>query len=270
MIIQSVKQFPVTRLYASGSGNKWIKEDRGVAVEAPFTIDIEGVDSYTILCSPDDRRAMAVGFMFSEGHIRSVNDIAMLADCMDFPDVMRVRLINTPQKKTETPGRNLLVVSSCGMCGSTNMQERITALPQVKHSLLIGTETMNSVMQLMDEKQDVFKKTRGTHAVLIFDAKGNAVSIAEDIGRHNALDKAIGKIMLAGKKAEGCGAVLSGRVSFEMISKCSNAGIEIVLAVSAPTSLAIEAASHCGITLTASVRDGSAVIYTFPERIDHS
>jgi FdhD protein len=270
MTTSSLKQFTVIRLPASGTDNKWIEETAGVAVEAPLTIDIEGIDSYTILCSPDDRRAMAVGFMFSEGIIQGIGDIALLADCLDFPEMMRVRLSNPPQRNTDLPGRNLLVVSSCGMCGSTDMQERIAALPRVGDTLRIDTETMNHTMALLNDKQDVFKKTRGTHAILIFDGKGEAVSFAEDIGRHNALDKAIGKILLAGKTAKGCGTVLSGRVSFEMVSKCSLAGIEIILAVSAPTSLALDAATHCGITLCASVRNGGAMIFTHPERINRS
>jgi len=266
----SLKQFPVKRVPASGADNEWIKEATGVAIEAPLTIDIEGVDSYTILCSPDDRRAMAVGFMFSEGIIQGIGDIAFLADCIDSPDMMRVRLSNPPQRNADAPGRNLLIVSSCGMCGSTDMQERIANLPRVGNILRINTEIMNRAMALLNDKQDVFKKTRGTHAILIFDGNGCAVSFAEDIGRHNALDKAIGKILLAGKTVEGCGAVLSGRVSFEMVSKSSQAGIEIILAVSAPTSLAIDAASLCGITLCAFVRDGGATIFTHPERINRT
>ncbi len=269
MTTSSQKHFTVIRLPATGP-DKWIEEGADVAVEAPLTIDVEGIDSYTILCSPGDRRAMVVGFMFSEGIIQGIGDIALLNDCIDFPEMMRVRLSNPPQKDTDTPGRNLLVVSSCGMCGSTDMQERIAALPPVGNTLLINTELMNRAMALLTDKQDVFKKTRGTHAILIFDAKGEAVSFAEDIGRHNALDKAIGKILLAGKTAKGYGAVLSGRVSFEMVSKCSLAGIEIILAVSAPTSLALDAALHCGITLCASVRNGGATIYTHPERINRS
>ena len=269
MTTSSSKEFTVSRLRASGPDNKWIEEAADVAVEAPLTLDIEGIDSYTILCSPGDRRAMAVGFMFSEGLIQGIGDIALLSDCLDFPEMMRVRLSNPPQKNADTLGRNLLVVSSCGMCGSTDMQERIDALPPVGNMLRINTELMNRAMALLTDKQDVFKKTRGTHAILIFDGKGEAVSFAEDIGRHNALDKAIGKILLAGKTANGCGAVLSGRVSFEMVSKCSLAGIEVILAVSAPTSLALDAALHCGITLCASVRNGGATIYTHPERIKH-
>ena len=255
---------------ASGPDNEWIEEATGVAVEAPLTIDIEGVDSYTILCSPDDRRAMAVGFMFSEGIIQGIGDIAFLADCIDFPEVMRVRLCNPPQRNADAPGRNLLIVSSCGMCGSTDMQEKITTLHMAGNMLHINTEIMNRAMTLLTDKQNVFKKTRGTHAILIFDGRGEVVSFAEDIGRHNALDKAIGKILLAGKTAKGCGAVLSGRVSFEMVSKCSQAGIEVILAVSAPTSLALDAALHCGITVCAFVRDGGATIFTHPERINRT
>jgi FdhD protein len=268
MTTSSLKQFTVMRLSASVPGNKWIEETAGVAVEAPLTIDIEGIDSYTILCSPDDRRAMAVGFMFCEGIIQGIGDIAMLADCPDSPETMRVRLNNPPQKKSDAPGRNLLVVSSCGMCGTTDLQERIAALPRVGNALRISTETINRVMALLHDNQDVFKKTRGTHAMLIFDGKGDEVSFAEDIGRHNALDKAIGKILLAKKTANGSGIVLSGRVSYEMVSKCSLAGIEIILAVSAPTSMALDAALHCGITLCASVRDGNVFIFTHPARIN--
>jgi len=255
------------RLDASGDDVQCLEETAGVAIESALTIAIEDLDSYTILCSPDDRRAMAVGFLFSEGIIRSVDDIALMADCMDSADMMRIRLSRAPQGKTETPGRNLMVVSSCGMCGTTDMHERISALPRVGQTLRIDTELMNRAMSLLDDRQDVYKRTRGTHAVLLFDGKGDAVSFAEDIGRHNALDKAVGKMLLAGKKAEGFGAVLSGRVSFEMVSKCSLAGIEIILAVSAPTSLALEASMHCGITLCAFAGDGGAAVFTHPERI---
>jgi FdhD protein len=268
MATLSLKQFPVMRLSDCGPDTTWIEETAVVAVESPFTIDIEGIDTYTVLCSPDDRRAMAVGFMFSEGIIQGMGDIAILADCLESPEMMRVRLNNPPQRNTAAPRRNLMVVSSCGMCGSTNMQERIAALPRVGDTLRLGMETINRARLLLNEKQDVFKKTRGTHAILIFDGRGNEVSFAEDIGRHNALDKAIGKILLAGKTADGSGAVLSGRVSFEMVSKCSLAGVEVILAVSAPTSLALDAALHCGITLCAPVRDGNVSIFTHPERLN--
>ncbi len=262
----SLKRFPVVRRHGAGGGDEWTEETVGVAVEAPLTIDIDGVDSYTVLCSPGDRRAMAVGFMFSEGIIDGVRDIALLADCVDFEDVMRVRLARPPREREGRPGRNLLVVSSCGMCGSTDVRERIAALPAVGSALRVEMGIIDKVMSSLEDLQDVYKESRGTHGILIFDADGAPVSSAEDIGRHNALDKAIGKILLAGKSPKGCGALLSGRVSFEMVSKCSRAGIELILAQSSPTSLALEAAEHCGISMLASLRHDSATIYTHAER----
>ena len=267
MTTSALKELTVLRVPTSDPAKPWAEETAHVAVESALSIDVEGVDMYTVLCSPSDRRAMAVGFLFSEGIIRGMDDIALLADCMDFEEMMRVRLTNPPEKSSDTPGRNLLVMSSCGMCGSTDMQERIRALPPVGNTLSIDVAAINHAMDLLTERQNIFKETRGTHAILLFDQNGEAASFAEDIGRHNALDKAIGKMLLTGKTPRGFGAVLSGRVSFEMVSKCSQAGIEIILAVSAPTSLALDAATHCGITLCASIRNGGATIFTYPERI---
>ena len=271
MTTSSLKQFSVTRFPSSGPDGNWIEETVGVAAEAPLTIDIEGIDSYTTLCSPEDKRAMAVGFMFTEGIIQGIGDIDFLAECVDFPDIMRVRLSNKAQKNAgASSGRNLMIASSCGMCGSTDIKEKISALSAVGDTLRIDTETMHRAMALLNDTQVLFKKTRGTHAILIFDGAGHAVSFAEDIGRHNALDKAIGKSLLEGKTIKGCGAVLSGRVSFEMVSKCSRAGIELILAVSAPTSLALDAATHCGITVCAFVRNGGAMVFTHPKRINRT
>jgi FdhD protein len=265
MPITSLKRFPVVRHHGAEAG-EWTEETVGVAVEGPLTIDIEGVDSYTVLCSPGDKRAMAIGFMFSEGLIEGVSGIALLADCVDSKDVMRVRLAGPPRERGRGPARNLLVVSSCGMCGSTDIRERIAALPVVGRTLTVDLGIVDKVMSTLNERQDVYKESRGTHGILIFDGSGGAVSSAEDIGRHNALDKAVGKILLAGKSPKGCGALLSGRVSFEMVSKCSRAGIELILAQSSPTSLALEAAEACGISMLASLRHDGAMIYTHPER----
>jgi FdhD protein len=150
------------------------------------------------------------------------------------------------------------------------MQEKIASLPRVGDTLRIDAARMQQVMDLLQAKQTVHKESGGTHAILLFDPAWKMLSFAEDIGRHNALDKAIGKCVLAGVSLKGCGAVLSGRVSFEMTSKCGMAGIEVILAVSAPTSLALTAASQCGITVCAFVRNHGATLYTHPHRISRS
>ena len=111
-------------------------------------------------------------------------------------------------------------------------------------------------------------KTGGTHAAGVFDTNGRTLSFAEDLGRHNAMDKAIGKCLLDGLLTDGCGISLSGRASFEMVSKAARAKLELVASVSAPSSLAIEAAERAGITLCGFVRSGCANVYTHPERID--
>lgn len=268
MSIGSLKQILVKRLHASAKDGKWHEERTCVAVEASLTIDIEGVASYTALCSPDDRRAMAVGLMLSEGMIEGTDDFVFLPDGEDRPEIIRVRLIREREKSVSVPERNLLITSSCGICGSADDQDRISALPRVGNTLHIDAGQIHHVMNLLQDHQIVYKESGGTHAILIFDGEGNAISFAEDIGRHNALDKAIGKSLLSGRAVRGCGAVFSGRVSFEMVAKCSKAGIEMILAVSAPTSLALDAASHCGITLCAFVRNGGATLYTHPDRVN--
>ena len=237
-----------------------------MAEEVPVTIDVEGVGAYTVLCSPDDKRAMVVGFLFSRGLIGRIGDIAILNECIDPPEVMRVRLGETAPK-TDGQARNLLIVSSCGICGSESMKEMLDAMPKVGDTLEIKGDVLRAASRALDEKQLLFKESGGTHAIGIFDAQGDTLSCAEDIGRHNALDKAIGKCLLLGKPTSGCGAMMSGRVSLEMVDKCARAGIEVISAVSAPTSLALEAAERCNITVCAFVRDTRATVFTHPKRL---
>ena len=118
------------------------------------------------------------------------------------------------------------------------------------------------------ETQTVFEATGGVHAAGVFDAAGAMLATAEDIGRHNALDKAIGECLLAGRATGGCGVVLSGRVSFELVAKAARAGVEVILAVSGPTSLAVEAADRWNITLCGFVRGDRMNVYTHPGRIE--
>jgi FdhD protein len=236
-----------------------------VAVEAPVTIDVEGIGSYTVLCSPSDRRAMAVGFVYSEGIINTIDDIAMLQECIDSPEVIRIRPRDT--SGAHVAGRSLIVTSSCGMCGSADIEETISAMRTVGNNLRVTPKLIRGMSLALSDSQAIFRECGGTHAIGLFNGKGEFVSFAEDIGRHNALDKAIGKCLLLKLPTAGLGAVLSGRISFEMVSKCARAGIELICSVSAPTSLALKAASQCGITVVAFVRETRATIYTHPERV---
>jgi FdhD protein len=265
---EAVRQVQARRISTAseGAGGPAVEESVCVAVEAPLKIDVEGVETYTLLCTPGDRRAMAIGFLFSEGVIDGMADVASCRPCRDDPDVMRVKL-REGVPRIGDPGRNLLIVSSCGACGSEELQRKLAALPTVGDTLRIDSGLLRSVSGEVRRGQALFDACGGTHAVGIFDREGEIVAAAEDTGRHHALDKAVGKCLLAGASPAGCGAVLSGRVSLEMVGKCARAGIELITAISAPTSLAIEVAERCEITLCAFVRETRATVFTHPGRV---
>jgi len=238
--------------------------------EAPLTLDVEGIETYTLLCTPADRQALAVGFLYTEGVIESPADIEVIKPCDDDTDTIRVRLKDAVPRLDDA-GRNLLIVSSCGACGSEQLRERIQALPAVGHTLQIEPSILRTVFAGLRQRQDLFRASGGAHAAALFDAQGDIVAFAEDSGRHNALDKAFGKCLLAGgetsRPTTGLGVALTSRLSLEMVTKCARAGVEIVAAVSAPTSLAIEVAEQCQLTLCAFVRETRATIFCHGERI---
>lgn len=234
--------------------------------EAPLVIDVEGVEHYTVLCTPIDKLPMAVGFLFSEGVIDGMDDLAHLEECEDEPDVIRARLTGGVPRIMD-PGRNLVIVSSCGACGTEEFGEKLDALPKVGDTLRVHPDVLRSVGNRITERQPLFESCGGTHAVGLYDEEGRVFASAEDTGRHNALDKALGKCLLEGISFAGAGAVLSGRVSFEMVGKCARAGIELISAISAPTSLALDVAERCNITLCAFVREDRATVFTHPRRV---
>lgn len=243
-----------------------VEEDVGVVVEAPLTIDVEGIENYTLLCTPSDRRALAFGFLFTEGIVDSLSEVVHLELCEDVQNVIRVRLSGGVPKIGD-PSRNLLIVSSCGACGTEDLDSRIKALPNVGDTLRVNPTLFRSVREGVRSKQRLFELCGGTHAAGVYDQSGRIITFAEDAGRHNALDKAIGKCLLEGKPTAGMAAALSGRVSLEMVSKCARAGIELISAISAPTTLALEVAEQTGITLCAFVRETRATVFTHPHRV---
>ncbi len=235
-----------------------------IAVEQAVTVMIDKVGSFTILCSPSDLKALAVGFVFAEGMIDNADDILDITLKQDMPNVVGMQ-IHDPSRITVE--RNMIVASSCGMCGSRNIEKLLNDVPQVENSLQLSAKQLMKITEKMLSRQKIFHNTGGSHAACIFDAEGTIISFAEDIGRHNALDKAVGKCLLNGISMKSCGAALSGRVSLEMVSKAARAGLELIAAVSAPSSLAVESAQKWNITLCGFVRPERINVYTHRERI---
>jgi FdhD protein len=237
-----------------------------VVREAALTVDVEGVESYTLMCTPTDTEELAAGFLLSEGIIEGMDEVRSLRPCKDDPLVIRVRLAGGVPGIGE-PGRNLMIVSSCGLCGSQDLEEKLRGLPRVGDTLRVGGALLRAAVARLPQGQVLFSASGGTHAAAIFDDRGDLLWVAEDVGRHNALDKAVGRCLRSGRRTAGCGVVLSGRVSVEMVGKCARAGLELISAVSAPTSLAIAVAERCGITLCAFVRETRATLFTHPHRV---
>jgi len=261
----ATKRVDVHRI--QGAASRWQHGSDRVIAERAVTVMIDRVGRFTFLCTPTDLEALAVGFAFSEGIIESIEDVVSISSGRRNGDAVALGVSNPAGAGV---GRNLIVASSCGMCGARNVEKVFAGIARCKSSLQVPWKVLTGVVDRLKPLQAVFRETGGAHAAGLFTADGEIVSFAEDIGRHNALDKAVGKCLLAGQSAEGCGVALSGRVSFEMVAKAARSGIELIAAVSAPSSLAVRAAAHWNMTLCGFVRAGRANVYTQPERIGRS
>ena len=235
-----------------------------VIVEEPLTIMVDRVGSFTVMCTPSDVEALAIGFLYSEGMIRCAEDVTAISTKDNLPNVIGIEVREPAQFGV---ARNLVVASSCGMCGVRNIEKLLSAIPPCRHSLEVPERLLREATEKLRPMQTAFQLTGSSHAAALFDRHGGILAFAEDIGRHNALDKAIGKCLLAGGLPHACGVVLSGRVSLELIAKAARAGLELVVAVSGVSSYAITAARQWNITLCGFVRSGRINIYTDPTRI---
>jgi FdhD protein len=172
-----------------------------VIVEEPLTIMVDRVGSFTVMCTPSDIEALAVGFVYSEGMIRSAEDVTAVFTKDNLPNVIGIEIREPAQFRI---ARNLVVASSCGLCGVRNIENMLSAIPACPHSLEVPQQLLFEVIEKLRPMQTAFALTGSSHAAALFDRDGVILTFAEDIGRHNALDKAIGKCLLAGGSPRGC------------------------------------------------------------------
>jgi len=163
--------------------------------------------------------------------------------------------------------RSLLSVSSCGICGKTELGQQGFEGPALAATTRLAGAIFSEMFAQMNRRQHDFNQSGGTHAAAIFDAEGQLLVAREDIGRHNAVDKAVGRLLLDGRLSRACAMTVSGRISYEITVKAFKAGIPFLAAVSAPSSLAVDYAKELGITLLGFCREGRATCYSHPERI---
>ena len=241
----------------------------------------EVVATTSTMRTPGQDFALAAGLLHAEGVITGRDDIAAISYCADAGaqqyNVVTVRLSRPPRRALAE--RTTVATASCGVCGTTTIDELVARLPAGGLDLArsgngatgagpIDAALLAALPDALAAAQPLFHRTGGLHAAGLFDRAGALIGAAEDVGRHNALDKAIGHQLLHGQLPGDAGiAVLSGRVSFELVQKAAAARIPIMCAVSAPSSLAVDTADRLGITLAGFVRDGRLTVYTHAERV---
>ncbi|ACP56393.1 formate dehydrogenase accessory sulfurtransferase FdhD [Saccharolobus islandicus] len=252
-----VKRFSLVRV----KENEEYKDSDFVAVEEPLNIRVcfEKCEDFAIIMrTPGDDKELSLGFLYSEGVINSIHDVESIEQVKN--NAVEVRL----NKPVKVRIRDLIVNSSCGVCGRAFLY----TLNILKSDLKVKKELIFSFPEKLREKQSVFNISGGLHATALFDPHGELLLIYEDVGRHNAVDKVVGKLLLEDKvPASNYIMQVSGRLGYEIVSKGIKAGIPIVCGISAPTSLAIEIAEEAGLTLIGFLRGKSFNIYTHDERI---
>ena len=259
----------VVRIRAYGRDGFSARDDT-LAVERALEIHVAGADPLITMRTPGADAELAAGLMHGEGVIRSRDDIVYLRPAPGEDDVMRLMLKPEARARLDRVERNTLATSACGVCGKPSFSPPTPGNDGCAASGpgQVTPELLLSLPERMRADQGVFDATGGLHAAGLFDARGTLLSIREDVGRHNALDKLIGAALLENRLPLSDGIVmLSGRASYELLQKSVMAGVPIVCAVSAPSSYAVALAEQFGVTLVGFLRGHRFNVYTHPQRL---
>jgi FdhD protein len=231
-----------------------------VAVEEPLEIRVDGAPLAVTMRTPGHDEELALGFLLTEGLIEGVHSVGLTAD-------FAANVIEVEGPLRRDPGaRRFYTTSSCGVCGKGALAEVAVDAPAAVPGPRVPRELLAALPDRL--RQPAFQRTGGMHATGLFTADGELMLVREDVGRHNAMDKVVGRALLEGLvPLYGRILCVSGRLSFELVQKAAVAGAPILVGVGAPTSLAIELAADRGITLAGFARRGSVNVYTGAERI---
>jgi FdhD protein len=267
---RSITHRPVTKVIA---GDRQPAESDILGVEEPLEIRVQGQSIAITMRTPGHDEELALGFLVSEGLIRSRDQVTHLAHCQTGEaaltgNVLNVFTADDVALDFEKLTRHVFASSSCGLCGKASIEEvhqhfpPIQQVPQVEYRILLR------LPQLLRQHQSAFEKTGGLHAAALFDTQGNLLVCREDVGRHNAVDKVIGFALNEGLwPLEKHILQVSGRASFEILQKALAARIPIVAAVSAPSSLAVDFAQESGQSLIGFLRGETMNLYSHPEAV---
>ncbi|MBF6589261.1 MAG: formate dehydrogenase accessory sulfurtransferase FdhD [Ktedonobacterales bacterium] len=270
------------------SGGAHVEDDDELAAEDPLEIRAVSRDGgmptretvAVIMRTPGHDEELTAGFLYGEGFVRARSELATLSlgldgDGLPSPNILDVESADgaSLRQRMREAGytRRFAVNASCGVCGKNTVAAACASLPRLPLDLddfTLSPEVLYALPECLRVEQRVFHSTGGLHAAGLFDAGGTLLALREDVGRHNAVDKLVGRALLDGALPLHRHILLvSGRLSFEIVQKALAAGIRLIAAVSAPSSLAVDLAEAGGITLAAFLRDERVNVYTHPHRV---
>lgn len=277
--MKNISQIPIVKVNANQSTPKI----DFLAVEEPLEIrlgfgnktDRQQKSISVTMRTPGNDFELAIGFLYTEGIIESYQDIYSIKHCTDlgkqkvFGNIVRVELHENIELDLKKLERHFYTTSSCGVCGKASIDAiKIQCPTPLLNAPIISTSIIHQLPEILRETQAIFAHTGGLHAAALFDTKGQLILMREDVGRHNAMDKLIGTALVKMMTPLSDHLVLlSGRSSFELTQKAWMAGIPILAAVGAPSSLAVQLAQEANMTLLGFVRNERFNIYTGQQRI---
>lgn len=239
-----------------------------VADEVPIAIEYNGVPFAVMMATPCDLEDFAVGFSLSEGLVERAGDVAIDAiDTFIDGSTVKLRVAEAVGAALQARSRNLPGRSGCGICGNESIEAVLRPPASLPHRLRTGAAAIARAMTELRDQQPMNAVTGATHAAGWASVNGELAIVREDVGRHNALDKLIGALQRADIDARAGFIIVTSRASYEMVLKAVRAGVELLAAISAPTSLAIALADSAGQTLLGFVREGDHVTYTHTWRL---
>ena len=253
------------RLSADGAS---IAQDL-VAAEIPVALHYNDESFAVLIATPCDLADLALGFSLSEAIVGDAGELRIdgIAESLE-GIAIRMTIPDSRADALARRGRNLPGYGGCGICGSADIESTLRAPPRIESPLRIGQAALHRALAALHRRQPLNAATGATHAAGFANADGGLLLAREDVGRHNALDKLIGAMAMQGIDAGGGFAVVTSRASYELAMKAAQAGIPLLAAISAPTSLAIALADSANLCLAGFARDRQCAVYAHPERLE--
>ncbi|MGE0361369.1 MAG: formate dehydrogenase accessory sulfurtransferase FdhD [Vicinamibacterales bacterium] len=275
-VAAGVREVTVVRRESAGAGDH---ASDHVAVEEPMEVRVNGAPFAVIMRTPGDDMALAAGFLLAEDVVRGLDEVGGIAWCRDVAPEARGNVLDVTvagaaiERLTLRLGerRQVTTTSACGLCGRRTIASLQARAAAVAGRWTVPAAVVSRLPVALRAAQHAFEATGGVHAAALADLHGEVQHAAEDVGRHNAVDKLIGRALLDGRlPLDRTMLVVSGRTSYELVQKALLGGVPLVAAVSAPSSLAVDLARASGITLCGFVRGERLNVYSHPERLTDS